>query len=332
MSLPPAYPATIGAWPKRHARLVQAGTLALDAGGIPRSVTDTWAVYLDPYERPDPATIVGLPAKNDRHPQYPYLIRGGLEFRSAAERSGSVVWFVSVAYAPSGASTSYSGGSGSGSAATIACRILAREWPIYASQVDLATAVDGTPVLTPAGQPYDRVPTITRRLVGARVVRAESGWPAVAIGLDNTINSAAVTVLGIAFAKHRARLEVTVEDTLAVGSDDRYRVTYDVIPASCPYSVDGDPAEAGWDLPLLACGYAYLDGDGNLVRATDPSDDGGEPTPSAQPVLLAADGTRLADGDDPVYDVVQAYAEASWAALSLPANPTDGDPPAPTNA
>lgn len=331
---------TIGTFTYAVAKLYQPGAVELDCSGAAVSVTDVWAFYLHPGERPGPTAGTGvvvpsgLPQKNARNPAWPALRLSGITLRNYAEQSGSVVWLAECAYGRTTTTASHSGGGGGG--ATTYTRIVERAWPIYESQEDLVVdAISGDAVLNAAGEPFDRVPQVKKRYVGARVKRAESEFPADALELDNTVNSDEVTILGITFPKHVARLEVSVEDTLAVGSEGRYVVTYDVVPAHnlvLPAAAGGDPADKGWDIPLVETGFNFLDGDGNLVRATIADSDGRE-TPTAQPVLLADDGTLLPDGDDPAVSVWSAYKEGDWSDLDLPSTPTAGDEdPTPPNS
>lgn len=325
----PTPPASIGKFTRGVARLAQPGAVELDAASSPLSVADVYVAYLPIGARPSTATISGIPAAGARHPSYRNLYRAAVTIAPRAEQAGSYVWQISVAYDRSGSSSTLPDDPEQPGTASIV-RIVGREWPVYQTEAELVTSIDGHPVLDPAGQPYSSVPRIVRRLHGARVVRLESAFPVRASNLDNTINRAAIRILGVTFPAGTARLELTVEDTLAVGSDERYRVTYDIIPARTPYgtapSQGQPPPDAGWDVPLLDCGYSYRDSDGNLVRATIP-DDEGKPTPSPQPVLLSPNGTLLPDGAAPGYTVYAAYARADWTSLALPSTPTEGDPP-----
>ena len=325
-------PSPIGAFTPGTARLVQPGAVEFDENNVPQSVTDLWAVIFAYGTRPTLSSITGLPAAGSAHPDFPYLLRGGLSIRNAVEQGGSLVWYVDVKYEPQGASGSVTnpGDDPDDPGVASVVRILERAWPIYETQVDfVADAATGDPVLNSAGEPFDRVPQVTRRYMGARVKRAEQNWPKLAASLDGTLNNAAVTVLGVKFPKHAARLQIEIEDTLAVGSDSRYLVTYDVVPCHNVYGQDagGDPTDAGWDIPLVEQGFSYLDS-GKLVRATVPDSSGAE-TPTALPVLLDANGAQLSAGADPVVRVWQAYAEADWTDLDLPSTPTEDDPPAP---
>ena len=329
-------PTTRGAFTDYAARFVQPGAIEYDRDNAPASVTDVYAVTLPIGVRPALASITGLPAPGERHASYPYLVRAGLTIRNAVEQAGSRVWYVDVAYAPQSEPTTVTNGGGGGEPGVASVvRIVERAWPVYETQADLvADAATGEPVLNAAGEPYDRVPAITRRAIGARVKRLEQNFPSLALSLDGTINKQPVTVLGVFFPSHTARLEVSVEDTLAVGSETRYAVTYDLVPSHNVYTVDAqdEPVDAGWDVPLLEAGFAYKNSDGDLVRATSPAAEGNaDPVPSPLPVLLASDGTRLADGADPVVSVWQAYPDTEdWTNLALPTTPTDYDEPPPT--
>lgn len=323
--------ATQGAFTDYVARLVQPGAVEYDDDNKPARVTDVYAVTLPVGVRPILSAISGLPAAGSQHSTYPYLVRGGITIRNAVEQAGSRVWYVDVAFAPSSDSTTVNnpGGGGGGQASVV--RIVERAWPVYETQCDLVADADtGDPVLNAAGEPYDRVPTITRRYVGARVKRAEQNFPSLALSLDGTLNQSPISVLGILFPSRTARLQITIEDTLAVGSETRYVVTYDVVPAHNVYGKSGNPAadlDAGWDVPLLECGFSYLE-DGSLVRATV-ADAEGNVTPTPLPVPLAADGSKLESGDDPVVTVWKTYPDADWSDLNLPETPTEYDPEPP---
>ncbi len=321
-------PQPIGKFTPGVARLIQPGAVEYDDNDVPQSVTDTWGVVLAYGTRPVLGSITGLPAGGSAHPSYPYLLRAGITIRNAVDMAGSRVWLIDVAYAPQGSAGSVTNPDPDPEqpGETSVVRILEKAWPIYEVEGDLvADAMTGDPILNSAGEPYDRVPTIRRRYMGARVKRAEQNWPKLAASLDGTLNQSPIYVLGVLFPSRCARLEIEIEDTLAVGSDSRYHVTYGIVPAHTPY---GASLDAGYDVPLIEQGFSYLDGDGNLVRATVP-DDAGNSTPTPLPVLLAADGSLLPAGSDPVVHVWATYPDADWSALNLPSTPLDGDPPAP---
>lgn len=322
-------PATHGAFTDYVARLVQAGAVQYDDDDKPESVTDVYAVTLPRGVRPVLSDISGIPEAGAQHGTYPYLVRGGVAIRNAVEMAGSLAWYIDVAFGVASASTSVTNPDPDpeqpGTASVV--RIVERAWPTYETQVDIvADALNGSPVLNAAGDLYDRVPTITRRYIGARVKRLEQNFPSLALSLDGTLNQTEITVLGVKFPIRTARLEIEIEDSLAVGSETRYAVTYNLVPSHNTYGANLD---AGWDLPLLEAGFAYKGADGELVRFVQP-DENGNPTPTALPQKLAGDGTPLADGADPVITVWHTYRDADWTNLKLPSTPTEYDPPAPT--
>ena len=323
---------TIGAFTHGVARLLQPGAVEYDDNDVPQSVTDVWGVVVAYGTRPTLGSISGLPAAGSAHPSFPYLLRAGVTIRNQVELQGSRVWIIEVAYAPQGASGSVTNPDPDPEQPGVesAVRILEKAWPIYEVESDLvADASTGDPVLNSAGEPYDRVPTIKRRYMGARVKRAEQNWPRAAALLDGTLNQTPVYVLGVLFPSRCARLEIDIEDTLAVGSDSRYHVTYNIVPAHNYYGTSGDPPaplDAGFDVPLIEQGFSYRSG-GNLVRATVADANGAE-TPTPLPVLLAADGSLLPASSSPVVHVWHTYPDADWSDLNLPETPLDGDPPA----
>lgn len=328
-------PSPIGAFTPGTARLLQPGAVEYDDSNVPKSVTDTWGVVLAYGTRASLSSVSGLPAAGAAHPDFPSLVRGGVTIRSAAEMAGSLVWMIEVSYAPQGAggtSVENPGDDPDDPGVESAVCILEKAWPIYEVDADFVADCDtGDPVLNSAGEPYDRVPTIKRRYMGARVKRAEQNWPKLAASLDGTLNQSPIYVLGVLFPSRCARLEIEIEDTLAVGSDTRYHVTYNIVPAHNVYGKSGNPAadlDAGFDVPLVEQGFSYLDGNGNLVRATV-ADESGNQTPTALPVLLDASGGLLAANADPVVHVWHTYKDADWSNLELPEKPLDGDPPTP---
>lgn len=327
---------TIGAFTPGVARLIQAGAIEYDESDVPQGITDLWAVILGRGVRPQLADISGLPARGTRHPVYTYLVRGGVTIRNAAEQQGSLVWMIEVKYEPQGdggTSVVNPGDDPDDPGVESAVRILERAWPIYEVEADLvADASTGDHVLNSAGEPYDRIPTIKRRYMGARVKRAEQNWPKLAASLDGTLNQTPVYVLGVFFPSRCARLEIEIEDTLAVGSETRYHVTYNIVPAHNYYGSSGNPPaplDAGFDMPLVEQGFSYLDSNtGKLVRATV-ADANGTETPTPLPVKLAADGSLLPNGQPLVVHVWHTYPDADWSDLELPSTPTEGDPPPP---
>lgn len=317
-------PATIGYWTAGVARLSERGEVS------PSGATDTYTVYW-----PDTAgafslddVTSGLPAEGDEHPANADLTVA--EFRIAEHEPGVVWRRIQVVYTR-GEEEEEGGSGGSESIG----KLTALDYPIYTQSGDLvADQVSGAPVLNSAGDVFDSVPTVETLYTGVHFTRRLSSWAKVQpqLALNGTVNSAAVTVYGVAFRKRTARLRITARNTLD-GSSRPWELDVTIEPrhayvdASCAFRPDSTMAaydavagrgyDLGWDVAILDCGYQYLDGGGAKVRFTTVDANGAETAPQL-PQLLKADGGSNQDGGYPQsFLVVRTCAGDAWTALKF---------------
>lgn len=320
----PDTPATLGYWTAGVARLSERGEVSATGA------TDTYTVYW-----PDTAAAFGLddvtsglPAEGDVHPSDADLVVS--EFRIADHEPGVVWRRISVVYSR-GEDEEESGSGGSESIGTLT----ALDYPIYTQSGDLvADQVSGAPVLNSAGDVFDSVPQVEALYTGVHWTRRLSSWAKVSpqLALSGTVNSAAVTIYGVAFRKRTARLRITARNTRD-GSSRPWELDVTVEPrhtfvdSSCAFrpdstmasydSVAGRGYDVGWDVPLLDCGYQYLDTSSppQKIRFTV-TDDAGQTSAPQLPQLLTNDGRSNQDGSYPKSIlVVRACLGDPWTAL-----------------
>ena len=323
-----ADPVTLGYWTAGVARLSERGEVS------PTGATDVYTVYW-----PDTAgafalddVASGLPEYGDEHPADADLV--ATEFRVADHEPGVPFRRVSVIY-----SRGEEEEEGSGSGAESIGTLTALDYPVYTQSGDLvADRVSGAPVLNSAGDVYDSVPSVEALYTGVHFVRRLATWSKVSpqLALSGFVNSAAVTVYGVAFRKRTARLRITARNTRD-GSARPWELDVTVEPrhcyvdASCAFRPDSTMAayelvagrgyDVGWDLPLLDCGYRYLDTGGGKVRFVDVDANGGESAPQL-PCLLTVDGRNNQNGAYPKsFLVVQTAPGDAWTDLKYKDTP-----------
>jgi len=322
----PATPATIGYWTAGVARLSERGEVS--ASGA----TDTYTVYW-PNTAADfglSDVVSGLPDEGDEHPSNSDLTVA--EFKIAEHEPG-VVWRRILVVYTRGDEESEGGGSGSESVG----KLVALDYPVYTQSGDLvADQVSGAPVLNSAGDVFDSVPTVETLYTGVHWTRRLSSWAKVSpqLALDGTVNAATVTIYGVAFRKRTARLRITARNTFD-GSSRPWELDVTVEPrhtfvdSSCDFRPDSTMAsynavaglgyDVGWDVPLLDCGYQYLDTSSppQKFRFTV-TDDAGQTSAPQLPQLLTNDGRNNQDGSYPKSIlIVRTCAGNTWTALKF---------------
>ena len=299
---------SIGYWTAGAARLSERGEVS------PTGATDVYTVYW-----PDTAGAFslddvtgGLPAEGDEHPANADLTVA--EFRIAEHEPGVAWRRVSVIYTRGEEEEE----SGSGGTSSIG-KLVALDYPIYTQSGDLVCdQASGAPVLNSAGDMFDSVPSIESLFFGVHWTRRLSTWDKVKdqLALAGTVNSAAVTIYGVAFRKRTARLRITARNTLD-GSSRPWELDVTVEPrhtfvdSSCAFRPDSTMAaydavagrgyDIGWDVAIVDAGYQYLDTSttpATKIRFTV-SDDAGNRSAPQVPQLLTAEGRSNQDEQYP---------------------------------
>ena len=317
-------PAQLGYWTAGVARLSERGEVS------PTGATDVYTVYWPNTAGAFTLSDVtsGLPAEGDAHPADGDLVVS--EFRIADHEPGVVWRRVSVVY-----SRGEEEEEGSGSSAASIGKLTALDYPVYNQSGDLvADQVSGAPVVNSAGDVYDSVPNVETLFTGVHFTRRLASWAKVSpqLALSGTVNSAAVTIYGVAFRKRTARLRITARNTFDGSSrpwelDVTVEPRHNYVDSSCAFRPDSTMAayelvagrgyDVGWDVPLLDCGYRYIDGNGNRVRFTVVDESGVESAPQL-PQLLTNDGRNNQNNAYPKsIFVVQTAAGDPWTDLKF---------------
>lgn len=251
-----------------------------------------------------PTNITGLPRIGDRHPVYTNLPVAKI---SPREDPNGIRWVVTVEYYwESSSSSDQNGDEGQ------KIRLVSRSGDTVEVAKDImADQATGDLVLNSMSQPFENTKQYQHYDTNTVIVRRENTPPSVAMALNGTINSDSVTIsnTGITIGAYKARLRISWKEA-DDGGDLKYEYTY-VIQKRVNY-VEG--TDIGWKEAYIDCGYEYMDGS-SVVRATEVDAWSGEERPSSKPVLLDGDGGLLADGEPPVYIVVNPYVAASWSSL-----------------
>lgn len=164
----------------------------------------------------------------------------------------------------------------------------------------------GAPVSNPVGDPFDPGVTIDFHMLKIRVTRNLAAYdPLSARTFLDTVNDAIFTIDTTAYAAFTLRML----DFSATSVADYFRVTWEML-----YDPTGAPVGPGLhNIDVLNAGFNYYE-----VAATTPkirAMNEGQPTPN--PVLLEADGTLVADGDDPSFSTFEFYPEEDWSSLDM---------------
>ena len=318
------------------ARLSRHGDVQFDdSTAAPAAVADTYTVILaDPSKRPALASatgaevISGLPALGDAHPIWGDLTLA--DYRIKEHAPGEKIVEVVCEY--NAAEEEETGGSGSQKIG----RLIALDYPAYTQSGDLVTdQVSGAEVLNSAGDVFDNVPQFEAIYTGVHFTRRLTSFPSDVLALAGTVNSVAVTAYGVSFGKRQGRLRVGVR-RLFDGSSRPWELDVTIEPrhtfveSGAAFRPDSTMAEyeavpgrgydVGWDVPLLDCGFQYLDGLGNKVRFVSVAENGEESAPQL-PQLLKGDGGSNQFGSYPKSIlVVQTAAGNPWTDLKLKTN------------
>lgn len=308
------------------AQCIQRGGYDEQRGGT-ATIEDVWAVLLPPGGRPVASNIVNLPKMGDAaggsgSGVFAKMFVSSIKWRQRGEHSR--VWEATVSYSR--------GSSKAASQGSAEAKYWDKRWSSRVVQADLtADAVDGRAVVNSAGEPFDSVPQRDMFAPVVSFTMLTSVTPATLAQYQGTINAAAVTVLGIAFAAHCARLTIECRqlDPEEVDGVAKYEYQITIEGASTPYSAtapaDGsaplpaDVEDIGWDVSALDCGYCYRAENDALVPILLP-DENGEMKRPQSPVPL--DGAGAVANTDPDLHFLKfsAYAEATWPDYLTPAS------------
>lgn len=292
----------------------------------PRAESNTarrqWKVVYDdsPTSLPDPQTLAGLPRLGDAHPVVPGVFLKTWDI--IEEEAG--VFVLTATYAPPDEKDA--GGGGDEEDETVEDVETSREWSGDESSKDLtADAVTGEAVLLPTGEPFESVPSVSVSAMTFSVTRKCVDLDTDALAANCTVNAQAVTIDGIAVAKHCGRLKVftkRIYDSLVY----KWEITFSVKIVSNPVKLtpDGEVEDIGHDVALLLSGFKYFSvigeggnaGDLELVKATEIDEETGEANPASSPVLLDNEGKRYKPdvAGKAYYKRYSAIKEATWSA------------------
>ena len=291
------------------ATLLPGRNYAVDAAGNITDLTRKYQVLRAPHSAAatlEVTGVTGLPALGAAHPNDARLLVSG--YRVSEDENG-LRWVVEVSYTAAADSSNVINRPPRGSAE------VSRGWDSQDISVDLThDAETGMPVLNAAGDPFENVPQVSKSLPVFKLVKKENTDVSTRLAYSGTYNSEAITIDGVAIAKHCGRL--TVNHRKLYNDPDRYasEFTYQVAVMSNKVKVGGTVVDIGWDKAHAETGLFYLEITEETEKKRAMIDDAEthEPRPSETPILLAADGSRLAEGADPVNKVVKSMTEASW--------------------
>jgi hypothetical protein len=140
--------------------------------------------------------------------------------------------------------------------------------------------------------------------------------------LNGTVNNGAITILGLSFEHHCARLKMQVNQVAAAKP---YEVTYEIIGMTNIAPAEGYGTgtfeDWGWDIPMVECGYQFYDDNGQLCKFTTIDASGTEREVST-PQLLDFDG-HDARGTNPHISRFVPYPDDSWSSLNFPTSPKE---------
>ncbi|MDT8389441.1 MAG: hypothetical protein RRC34_02920 [Lentisphaeria bacterium] len=165
---------------------------------------------------------------------------------------------------------------------------------------------DGAAILNTAGDPYDPPIEIDRHYPLVTISRYQASYsPSSAFSVRDSLNSAAVTIAGLALSARQGLMIDYDSVSETIDGTTYQRVTYRIMckPGS------------GWVYRTVSRGYRALVGGERKVIYID-----GEP--ASKPVHLDAAGAVLAVGATPYVQTHYINKETSWSTLALPATVT----------
>jgi len=292
------------------ATLLPGRSMEVDAEERLTSVTRKYQVLRAtsaPLDAETLSTITGLPAIGAAHPSDSDLTVASYRL---AEDSNGLRWVVDVVYSRDSSRPPEPNRAPRGSAE------LSRGWTMQEIQIDLvADAITGLPVLNSAGEPFDSVPQVPRALPVFRMERKETTAIATLLAMSGKVNSDEVSIDGVDIPIHAGRLVVTQEKLYDDPDDYTSKFTYEIAIMSNLVDLGAEAlTDIGWDKALVQSGFIYNSADGK-IRAMETDEETLTPRPSPMPVLLDADGYRLADDADPVIIRIATMQEVAFGDL-----------------
>jgi len=292
----------------------------------PTTIEDEWTLVLPLGQRPG-ASVAGMPSIGDELTERIDGVdtaRGfvvtRIRWRQVAPNSN--VWVATVTYQPGKSRVDeHDGPIGSD---------FDFRWSTRSVQADFTQdAVDGRPVLNSAGEPFENVPQREMLLPCLSFRRITTARPGAFADLNGTVNDSPVTVMGVAFGRHCARLRFEAR-RIDEGEEDagRYEYCFQIEGATNMYAENasgsggqtpGELEDIGWDVSMLDCGYSSLEsveGGDAVLRPIYIEDADGNRVRPASPQLLhggSYDAYIMA-----YFLKFSPYPEASWSSLHLP--------------
>lgn len=314
----------VGSFAYGKARHVDTRGLKQGSDGTVTGVTEVYQVVVsDPSKEISPDSVIALPKKDSKHTTWKTLYVESYSWSHAAPRAR--LWTCEVVYKRR-QTTEASGEDGR-------TRVLMQEWGHEGGQGEIVSdAGSGAPVVNSAGDPFDSLPTRDETYPCVRYGYAEKTFRPERLWLNNCINNAELTVLGITFPPHTCRLKVSCKRNLQ-SEDWPYEWTYifvgreswvkrsQCVPLgggdiSVDYEEDGLKMNIGWDVALLQCGFQHFDENGDKVKFLV-QDANGNPTEPSLPQLLDVDGKALSPtAGGGILALVQAYREADLSGIA----------------
>jgi hypothetical protein len=260
----------------------------------------------------------GLPIAREQHPVFNHL---RVLSRSPKLQENGIVWDIDVKYGPA-------------TAAQETYNLVRIEYGTHTLQEDvLYNLGTNKPLLDANLMPFENTIQEANEYPYIKIVKKQKSVSRTqVITLSGTINNAAVTVAGVSVAKHAGRIKIVATEN----PDDLWpwEITYEVMVRAHSITnyvdfagvLQAGPTDIGWDVGIINRGYYCYDVDSTqadrhntrcMENILDAAGSLIERRPTATPVPLALDGSRLADGSTPILIRVQTIREGAWGPLGL---------------
>lgn len=306
--------ATFLNWQAGVARLSSYGDVVFDDSEKATEYVERYFVVM-PTDKDiaSTTTVSGIPANGDKSTKngLTHLRAHSIRFNKLNEHSP--VWNIDVTYGIPGSSKRVLIAEDNGS------DYISVSWSVDEITSDMCYDAENTPVINSAGDPFDSVPQKTTFAPHITIVRRERNFPDLSI--MGTVNSEPITILGVTFGKHCARLKIQVNQ---VAAKKPYEVTYEIIGMTNVAPAEGYNTgtfeDWGWDCPMVECGYQFYDENGVLRKFTTIDSSGVEREVSC-PQLLDFDGKDARRANPHIKRFVP-YVEDSWSSLNFPSSPS----------
>ena len=279
--------------------------------------------------------VAGIPLYGTPHWQFPHIYAQVFDAVQVNDDPGCFTWHITVEYSKIEVQ---SGGGGSPSDPILI--ILARSWGYETLELPLNyDAITSEPVINSAGDPFLSTTTVSIPVTKIIFSRRENIPPASRTIYNMTLNSAAITLMGIAIPPRCGLLKVTMQDNLDQ-SARRYTYNYEILVRNqLVYLSPGASAtQIGWDEGIIQRGLYHLvpdtskpggkrrvrfmeesvtiDSSGDTIVQKD-EDDNPIMEPSANVCLLTDTGADNR-GNAPYLKRTSLHGEMNWSVLGLP--------------